>query len=129
MAISTFMGLQTSLRGLLAHQQAIDTTSHNVSNANTEGYSRQEATLTATDAMKVVGTGNGGVGSLGTGVTVQQYTRTRDGFLGLQDRAQNMEVGGQEGRAGQRGQVELSRWEAGENGVASQRAKFWGGGA
>ena len=51
MTISTFMGLQTSLRGLLAHQAAIDTTSHNVANANTEGYSRQEASLSATDAI------------------------------------------------------------------------------
>ena len=41
MGVSTFMGLQTALRGVLAHQQSIDTTSHNVANANTEGYSRQ----------------------------------------------------------------------------------------
>jgi flagellar hook-associated protein 1 FlgK len=127
MAISTFMGLQTSLRGLLAHQQAIDTTSHNVSNANTEGYSRQEATLTATDAMKVVGTGNGGVGSLGTGVTVQQYTRIRDAFLDLQYRAQNMQVGDQQTRSTQLDQVELSLSEPGENGIANQLAKFWNG--
>src|SRR3954453_3549939 len=93
MSISTFMGLQTSLRGLLAHQQAIDTTSHNVANANTEGYSRQEASLSATDAMKVVGVGAGGIGSLGTGVNVQQYTRIRDAFLDLQYPAQNMQAG------------------------------------
>ncbi len=47
MPISSFMGLQTSLRGLLAHQQAIDTTSHNIANANTDGYSRQDADMSA----------------------------------------------------------------------------------
>jgi flagellar hook-associated protein 1 FlgK len=127
MSISTFMGLQTSLRGLLAHQQAIDTTSHNVANANTEGYSRQEASLSATDAMKVVGVGAGGVGSLGTGVNVEQYTRIRDAFLDLQYRAQNMQVGDQQTRSTQLDQVELSLSEPGDNGIASQLAKFWNG--
>src|SRR3954451_13859912 len=127
MSISTFMGLQTSLRGLLAHQQAIDTTSHNVANANTEGYSRQEASLSATDAMKVVGVGAGGIGSLGTGVNVQQYTRIRDAFLDLQYRAQNMQVGDQQTRSTQLDQVELALSEPGDNGIASQLAKFWNG--
>src|SRR4051794_16317097 len=127
MAISTFIGLQTSLRGLLAHQAAIDTTSHNVANANTEGYSRQEASLSATDAMKVVGVGAGGIGSLGTGVNVQQYTRIRDAFLDLQYRAQNMQVGDQQTRSTQLDQVELALSEPGENGIASQLAKFWNG--
>src|SRR3954465_11718333 len=127
MAISTFMGLQTSLRGLLAHQAAIDTTSHNVANANTEGYSRQEATLSATDALKVVGVGAGGIGSLGTGVNVEQYTRIRDAFLDLQYRAQNMQVGDQQTRSTQLDQVELALSEPGDNGIASQLAKFWNG--
>ena len=43
MSISSFLGLQTSLRGLLAQQQALDVTAHNVANANTVGYTRQEA--------------------------------------------------------------------------------------
>src|SRR5947208_6014344 len=127
MPISTFMGLQTSLRGLLAHQQAIDTTSHNVANADTEGYSRQNATLSATDAMQVVGVGNGGIGSLGTGVTVENYTRVRDAFLDLQYRAQNMQVGDQSTQSTQLDQVELALSEPSDNGIASQLAKFWSG--
>src|SRR3712207_6933801 len=47
MASSTFFGLQTSLRGLLAHQRSLDVTGHNVANASTVGYSRQEAVLTS----------------------------------------------------------------------------------
>ena len=38
MPISTFFGLQTSLRGLLAQQRSLDVTAHNIANANTEGY-------------------------------------------------------------------------------------------
>jgi flagellar hook-associated protein 1 FlgK len=126
MPISTFMGLQTSLRGLLAHQQAIDTTSHNVANANTEGFSRQEAVLGATDGLAVVGAApGGGIGSLGTGVTVEGYRRIRDSFLDLQYRAQAMQVGDQETRSTQLDQVELVLAEPSDNGIASQLSKFW----
>ena len=43
MPVSTFSGLQTSLRGLLAQQRSIDVTGHNIANVNTPGFSRQEA--------------------------------------------------------------------------------------
>ncbi|MEA2440099.1 MAG: flagellar hook-associated protein 1 [Thermoleophilaceae bacterium] len=119
------MGLQTSLRGLLAHQQAIDTTSHNVANANTEGYSRQEAVLSPTEAFQVIGGAK--TGHLGTGVSVDGYRRIRDAFLDLQYRAQAMQVGDQETRSTQLDQVELVLSEPGENGISNQLAKFWSG--
>ena len=98
MSISTFFGLQTTLRGILAHQQAIDTTSHNIANANTEGYSRQEAVLTASDPYtEVNGLVAGGPWmSIGSGVDVSSFQRIRDQFLDLQYRAQAMQVGYQE---------------------------------
>ena len=34
---STFMGLNTALRGVLAHQNALDVTGHNISNISTDG--------------------------------------------------------------------------------------------
>src|SRR2546423_10401878 len=70
--VSTFFGLQTTLRGLLAQQRAVDVTSHNVANANTEGYSRQEAVLEPTAALDIrtgalIG-GGGGQSRPGLGV-------------------------------------------------------------
>ena len=53
MGVSTFSGLQTALRGLLAQQRALDVTSHNVANADTVGYSRQEAVMAASLALKI----------------------------------------------------------------------------
>ena len=47
---SSFFGLNTLLRGLQAQQQAIDTTSHNIANANTDGYSRQVVSMSATQS-------------------------------------------------------------------------------
>src|SRR5919201_4945294 len=95
MSISSFLGLQTSLRGLMAQQQALDVATHNIANANTVGYTRQEAALGATDALHVqagaTGTGQGAF--LGQGVDVTAYRRIRDSFLDLQVRAQSMALG------------------------------------
>ena len=52
--------LSTSVSGLLAFQRALDTTSHNISNANTVGYSRQIAELNTRNAQQ---SGNGWVGN------------------------------------------------------------------
>ena len=49
--ISTFMGLETSKRGLTTAQQALYTTGHNVANANTPGYSRQRLNLNPTTCI------------------------------------------------------------------------------
>ena len=53
MNVSSFMGLQTALRGLLAQQRGLDVTAHNLGNANTVGYSRQEAALVAPQPLSV----------------------------------------------------------------------------
>src|SRR3954451_19840449 len=127
MPISTFTGLQTALRGVLAHQQAIDTTSHNVANANTEGYSRQEAVMTPSSPLPLYGQQVGGIGQLGTGVDVQAFRRIRTQFLDLQYRAQGMQVGYQETMSQQLDQVEMALAEPSENGISDQLEKFWNG--
>ena len=93
--ISSFLGLLTSRRGLLAQQQALDVAAHNVANANTVGYTRQEATLGAADPLHLTAgaTQNGTGAFLGQGVDVTAYRRVRDSFLDLQVRAQNMALG------------------------------------
>jgi len=127
MPISTFMGLQTSLRGLLAHQQAIDETGHNIANANTPGYSRQEAVVRSTQPFVVpansVITGAGA--QLGTGVDVTEIRRIRDQFLDIQYRAQSTSLGDAATRSTTLDQVELAFDEPSDNGLAQQLAKFW----
>lgn len=61
-----------SISGLLAFRQAINTTSHNIANVNTEGYSRQRTELTARAPTAY---GNGFVGS---GVQVASVSRLFD---------------------------------------------------
>src|SRR5919204_4555353 len=124
--ISTFFGLETTLRGLLAQQGALDVTSHNIANANTEGYSRQQAVFSASDPMQVVdGAKLSTLASVGTGVDIQSYQRIRDQFLDLQYRAQNMVLGQQSTTSNALSQVETALQEPGNNGLSAQLAKFW----
>ncbi len=81
MAVSTFNGLNIALRGLLAQQRALDATTHNIANANTVGYTRQEAVLEAEQPLSNVSVwGMQFPGQIGQGVTVSSYRRIRDVF-------------------------------------------------
>jgi flagellar hook-associated protein 1 FlgK len=124
--VSTFFGLETTLRGLLAQQGALDVTSHNIANANTIGYSRQQAVFTSSDPLQVMdGAKLSTLASLGTGVDIQSYTRVRDQFQDLQYRAQNMVLGQQSTTSDAMSQVETALQEPGTNGLSNQLAKFW----
>src|ERR687895_2771898 len=127
MPISSFYGLQTSLRGLLAQQRRLDTAGHNIANASTVGYSRQEAMLVASPALQIPagGIASGSGAHLGSGVDVQTFRRIRDQFADLQYRAQNTNLGDWAARAKTLDQAELALAEPGENGINEQLARFW----
>jgi len=124
--ISTFFGLETTLRALLANQAALDTTGHNISNANTDGYTRQTAVMGASDSLQVTdGTRQSTIASIGTGVQIQAYQRVRDQFLDLQYRAQNMVLGQQTATGNALDQIQTALAEPGENGISSLLDQFW----
>jgi flagellar hook-associated protein 1 FlgK len=127
MPISSFYGLQTSLRGLVAQQRSIDVTGHNIANASTVGYSRQEATLAASAALQLPAGGvqSGSGAHLGSGVDVQSYRRLRDGFLDIQYRTQAMSHGEHEARASALDRAELSLAEPSADGINAQLGRFW----
>src|SRR4051812_15033855 len=127
MPISSFYGLQTSLRGLLAQQRLLDTTGHNIANASTKGYSRQEATLVASAALEIPAGGvtSGAGAHLGSGVEVESFERMRDKFIDLQYRGQNTNLGEWSARADSLQRVEGSLSEPGENGLNAQLTEFW----
>ena len=64
--------LNTSLSALRSYQQALTTTSGNISNANTEGYSRQRVDLQSLQSQRT------SVGDIGTGVQVSRIQRYFD---------------------------------------------------
>ena len=120
MPISSFLGLETALRGILAQQRSLDTTGHNIANANTVGYTRQVAVLQETSPLRYPPNGQ-----IGTGVDVVAYQRARDDFLDVQLRAQSMLQGYQQARQDGLQQVELSLNEPGDNGVYALLGKLW----
>jgi flagellar hook-associated protein 1 FlgK len=65
---------QTGISGLLASQQQLATTGHNIANVNTEGYSRQRAEQDATMGL------SSGNNYLGSGTYIQDITRLYDQF-------------------------------------------------
>ena len=127
MPISSFYGMQTSLRGLIAQQRMLDTTGHNIANASTVGYSRQEALLSASLAqqIQVSGAGNMTGAHLGSGVDVQGFRRVRDTFLDAQYRAQNTNLSDWKARAEGLDSAELSLNEPSDTGINAQLSKFW----
>lgn len=72
--------LSNSVSGLLSVQRALATTGHNVSNANTEGYSRQTVSMSARQPQFM------GNGYVGTGTKVDSITRSFDQFVESQFR-------------------------------------------
>src|ERR1700742_3923952 len=116
MGISSFYGMQTSLRGLIDQQRLLDTTSHNIANASTTGYSRQEVTLAASMALQVqTSSGVTPLGQLGSGVDVTGYVRVRDQFLDAQYRGQNTNLQEQGAKADALNTAELSLAEPGDS--------------
>ena len=73
---SQFFGLNVAYTGLLASNAALNTTSNNISNVQTEGYSRQEVKQEASTPIRVFQT----YGCAGAGVETLAVERIRDEF-------------------------------------------------
>ena len=73
---SPFSGLNIPYTGLLASNPAMNTTSNNIANVQTEGYSRQQVTQQASNALRVFQT----YGCAGAGVETLAIERVRDEF-------------------------------------------------
>lgn len=67
--------INSAISGLLASQRSLATVSHNISNVNTEGYTRQRVELAAREAQRA------GPGYIGNGVLTSSVQRITDQFL------------------------------------------------
>lgn len=73
---SQFFGLNIAYTGLLANNAALNTTSNNIANVQTEGFSRQQVKQQAASALRVFQT----YGCAGAGVETLAIERVRDEF-------------------------------------------------
>lgn len=92
--MSTFHGLEMARQALFAQQSALYTTGHNISNANTDGYSRQRVNFETTSPFPSASRNRPEIpGQMGTGVQIDTVQRLRDRFLDMQYRAENSKAG------------------------------------
>lgn len=73
---STFFGLTIATSGLNAYQVALNTTANNISNVQTEGYTRQVANRVASESLRVYQK----YGAVGTGVTTTSIKQVRNQY-------------------------------------------------
>ena len=104
--------LSIGVSGLLTAQKALQTIGHNIVNASTEGYSRQEVSLT-TQTPTILS-----FGPIGMGVTLEQIIRTKDEMLETQIRNNNALQGNAEMQADSLRNLELFLNELSETGLS-----------
>lgn len=80
---STFLGLNTGLSGLNYYQATLNTTAHNISNADREGYSRQTVLSQAAEAVRM----RTSYGMMGTGVKSTGIDQLRNAYYDTKYRA------------------------------------------
>lgn len=123
---STFHGLEIGKRSILAQQTALSTTGHNIANANTVGYTRQDAVLQATNPLAYPSKNNGTAPmTMGTGVEVTELKRIRDGFLDQQYRNEQQKAGYWEATASALSSIESVFNEPSDFGMSSTLDRFW----
>lgn len=107
-----FSTFNTANKGLLVQQAALHTTGHNISNANTAGYSRQRVDTKADLAFNYIG-----VGQLGTGVKIDGVVRLVDDYVSKQIRQENSVANKYGTKSDVLGQVEIIFNEPSDTGI------------
>ncbi|MDD4836498.1 MAG: flagellar hook-associated protein FlgK [Dethiosulfovibrio sp.] len=88
--INSFFGFEMGRRALDYCRRGFETAGHNISNAGTEGYSRQRVEASSTDPFTEPGLNRPALpGQIGTGVKIDAIVRLRDQFLDLQYREES----------------------------------------
>ena len=109
--------LSTGLSGLRALQRALDTTSHNIANVSTVGYTRQRAEFQTRPAQSYGG------GWIGTGVETSTVRRVYDQFLAQQTRSSGTNLARLDEFASQAARIDNLLGDA-SNGLSSSLQKF-----
>lgn len=79
MSTSQFFGLNIGYTGLQAANAALNVTGNNISNVETKGYTRQEASQVAADALRT----NTSYGMAGAGVDTKSIDQIRNAYFDL----------------------------------------------
>ncbi|MDR1326074.1 MAG: flagellar hook-associated protein FlgK [Treponema sp.] len=123
---STFLGIEMGKRAVSAHEIALNTTGHNLSNANTEGYSRQRVEFSAMDPLYLPGLNREErPGQIGQGSVIERVERIRDQLLDRRIIEQASSEGYWTTRDPYIRSLEQIYLEPGDNSVRSKMDAFW----
>ncbi|MCR5324652.1 MAG: flagellar hook-associated protein FlgK [Lachnospiraceae bacterium] len=86
---NTFFGLTIGTTGLYGANVGINTTAHNISNTETDGYTRQVVEKRAGTALRT----NASYGMIGTGVEITAINQIRDQYYDEKYRSNNTNAG------------------------------------
>ncbi|HUS58140.1 MAG TPA: flagellar hook-associated protein FlgK [Planctomycetota bacterium] len=87
------LAMSTALSAMMVSQRLAEIASHNIANANTPGYSRQEGVLRPSLPVNTT------AGVMGTGVTIDRIVAIRDDFLNVRIGQQKSGLGMAESQA------------------------------
>ncbi len=118
--MSTFTGLNTMVRGVYINQLQLNTVGHNITNADTEGYSRQSVNPVATKADYTTS----GL-AVGTGVDAASITRARDIYADVQFRSETAKEGYYDMCAKNFDKVEAIFNDTHESGIENSLQEFY----
>jgi flagellar hook-associated protein 1 FlgK len=123
---STFAGIEMGKRSLMAHSQAVNTAGHNISNADTEGYSRQRVQMNAFQPLyRPDLTRPETPGQIGQGMSIESINRVRDEMLDQRITAQSHEESYWATRDKYYSMIEQVYNEPDDVSVRSTMDKFW----
>ncbi len=118
---SAFLGLNIASQGLFTAKAALNITNHNISNATTEGYSRQVGVQKATRPLAA----NNGKGMIGTGSDIIGINQVRDYYLDVKYWNENATLGQHSVKSTQMGQMEALFSEPSEHGFNKAMNDFF----
>jgi flagellar hook-associated protein 1 FlgK len=123
---STFQGIEIGKRAVIAHQQALNTTGHNLSNASTEGYSRQRVEFSPFEPIHLPGLNREETpGQIGQGTVVERIERVRDQLLDQRIVAQAGGEGYWTTRDPYITMMEQAYLEVGDKSIRGRMDAFW----
>ncbi|HEY9077902.1 MAG TPA: flagellar hook-associated protein FlgK [Anaerolineaceae bacterium] len=90
--MATFSSLNVILQAMMTNQTAIQVIEHNVANASTPGYRRQQAVIVSAPPAMINNLRASGSGSIGSGSMVQKIMRYGNEFFDTRFRKENAEA-------------------------------------
>ena len=118
----SFLGINVASNALRSFQRALDTTGHNIANANTRGYSRQRVEYQTNVPLYFYSKGYHG---LGQGMHITGITRIRDGYLDTSYNNSNGQFNRNDTLAQGLGRIEQVYGEPNDSGISAGIERFF----